>query len=177
VDADNKVRIGNSSVGSIGGNVGWTNFSDGRIKNNIKENVPGLAFINLLKPVTYNFNLAKEYELMGQKDSMQWESKNDIEKINFTGFVAQDVEAAAKKINYDFSGVDKTGKIMGLRYSEFVVPLVKAVQEQQAIIEKLQMQVEAAKAEIPMQTGKQQKMIEDLKKEIEGLKKLLKPAK
>ena len=32
-------------------------------------------------------------------------------------------------MNYDFSGVDKTGKIMGLRYAEFVVPLTKAVQE------------------------------------------------
>jgi trimeric autotransporter adhesin len=160
VDADNKVRIGNSSVGSIGGNVGWTNFSDGRIKNNIKENVPGLAFINLLKPVTYNFNLAKEYELMGQKDSMQWESKNDIEKINFTGFVAQDVEAAAKKINYDFSGVDKTGKIMGLRYSEFVVPLVKAMQEQQVMILGQQTLIEDLN-----------KQMVEMKKEIASLKK------
>jgi hypothetical protein len=129
VDASNKVRIGNNSVTSIGGEVGWTNFSDGRIKNNVKENVPGLEFINLLKPVTYNFNLEKEYELMGRKDTTQWEGKNDIEKINFTGFIAQEVDAAAKKINYDFSGVDKSGNIMGLRYSEFVVPLVKAVQE------------------------------------------------
>ncbi len=142
VNASNKVRIGNTSVTSIGGQVGWTNFSDGRIKNNIKENVPGLAFINLLKPVTYNFNLAKEYKLMGQKDSIQWEGRNDIEQISFTGFVAQDVETAAKKINYDFSGIDKTGKIMGLRYSEFVVPLVKAVQEQQAIIEALKKKLE-----------------------------------
>ena len=39
------------------------------------------------------------------------------------------VDAVAKKINYDFSGVDKTGKIWGLRYGDFVVPLVKAVQE------------------------------------------------
>jgi hypothetical protein len=28
------------------------------------------------------------------------------------------VDAAAKKINYDFSGVDKTGKIWGLRYGD-----------------------------------------------------------
>ncbi|MFN0276114.1 MAG: T9SS type A sorting domain-containing protein, partial [Chitinophagales bacterium] len=53
----------------------------------------------------------------------------DIEKIQFTGFLAQDVDAAAKKINYDFSGVDKSGDIMGLRYSSFVVPMVKAIQE------------------------------------------------
>ena len=129
VDASNKVRIGNTSVTSIGGQVGWTSFSDGRIKKNIKENVPGLRFINLLKPITYNYDLKKEYALLGEVDSSEYAEKNDIEKTSFTGFVAQEVDAAAKKINYDFSGVDKTGKIMGLRYSEFVVPLVKAVQE------------------------------------------------
>jgi hypothetical protein len=46
--------------------------------------------------------------------------------------VAQEVEEAAKKINYEFSGVDapksKDG-IYGLRYAEFIVPLVKSVQE------------------------------------------------
>ena len=54
------------------------------------------------------------------------------QKIVCTGFIAQDVEASAKKIGYDFDGVDaaKNDKdLYGLRYSEFVVPLVKAVQE------------------------------------------------
>jgi len=42
------------------------------------------------------------------------------------------VEEAAKELGYDFSGVDapKNDKdFYGLRYAEFVVPLVKAVQE------------------------------------------------
>ena len=52
VDASNKVRIGNTSVTSIGGQVGWTNFSDARIKSDVKENVPGLSFIKLLRPLT-----------------------------------------------------------------------------------------------------------------------------
>jgi hypothetical protein len=51
------------------------------------------------------------------------------------------------------------------------VPLVKAVQEQQSIIETLQKQVEAAKAEIPMQIGKQQVIIEEQNKKIEMLMK------
>lgn len=159
VDASDKVRIGNASVTSIGGQVGWTNFSDSRIKKNIKENVPGLAFINLLKPVTYNFSLTKEYELTGRKDSAEWKTKYDIEKINFTGFVAQDVDAAAKKIKYDFSGIDKTGKIMGLRYAEFVVPLVKAVQElsksnddKDAKINALELRIEKMEAMLNMQS-------------------------
>jgi len=129
VDASNKVRIGNSSVTSIGGQVGWTNFSDERIKKDVKENVPGLAFIKELRPVTYHFAVDKEDELLNLKDSSNRKGKYDIEKKNFTGLIAQEVDAAAKKINYDFSGVDNTGKIWGLRYSEFVMPLIKAVQE------------------------------------------------
>ncbi len=67
-----------------------------------------------------------------------WPGKYDIEKIKMTGFVAQEVEQAAQQSNYDFSGVDKpqtADGLYGLRYSDFVVPLVKAVQEQQQIIE------------------------------------------
>jgi len=50
----------------------------------------------------------------------------------YTGFVAQEVEQAAKELNYEFSGVDapkNENDVYGLRYAEFVVPLVKAVQE------------------------------------------------
>ncbi len=42
--ASNQVRLGNSSVTSIGGYTNWSNISDGRVKKNIKQNVPGLAF-------------------------------------------------------------------------------------------------------------------------------------
>ncbi len=67
------------------------------------------------------------------------------EKTLYSGFVAQEVEQAASDAGYDFSGVDKpknpTG-FYGLRYAEFVVPLVKAVQEQQEQIELLKHQNE-----------------------------------
>lgn len=125
--ASNTVRIGNGSITSIGGQVGWTIFSDERVKNNIKENVPGLLFINALRPVTYHYDLTKQNELLGEKNDMR--EDRVIEKINFTGLIAQEVEKAAKKIGYDFSGVDKTGAIMGLRYSDFTMPMIKAVQE------------------------------------------------
>ena len=62
-------------------------------------------------------------------------------------------------------------ELYGLRYAEFVVPLVKAMQEQQSLIDTLKKQVEAAKAEIPMQIGKQQGIIEELKKQVDEMKK------
>ena len=57
-----------------------------------------------------------------------------------SGFLAQDVERTAKELGYDFSGVDKpdnNDELYGLRYDAFVVPLVKAVQEQQVMIDEL----------------------------------------
>ena len=57
VDASDKVRIGNTFVTSIGGEVDWTTFSDGRYKKNIREDVQGLAFINSLRPVTYTVDI------------------------------------------------------------------------------------------------------------------------
>jgi hypothetical protein len=140
----NQVRIGNANVTSIGGYVGWTNISDARIKRNIRHNVPGLAFINLLQPVTYNLDLDAADKIVNagneesNNDPAQALSQEEIkaraakQELIYSGFLAQDVEAAAQSIGYDFSGVDASGSendLYGLRYAEFVVPLVKAVQE------------------------------------------------
>jgi len=154
--ASNMVRIGNGFVSSIGGQVGWTTLSDGRFKENITENVPGLAFINQLRPVTYrvNRNLINDFTgVNGRKQEQAKENTAGSSTYNAevlsettTGFIAQEVESAAKKIGYNFSGVDapKNDKDMyGLRYDEFVVPLVKAVQEQQTIIENQNLKIEA----------------------------------
>src|ERR1039457_2656117 len=54
------------------------------------------------------------------------------EKINYTGLVAQEVEKAANKVGYDFSGLHKPQNdkdTYGLNYTDFVVPLIKSVQE------------------------------------------------
>ena len=149
VGASNQVRVGNSSVTSIGGQVGWTTVSDGRYKENVQSNVAGLSFIMELRPVTYNLNAEALRNKLENKDSVfvsDFEKESMINKFNFiqSGFVAQDVEKAAKKVGYSFSGVDapkNDNDIYGLRYSEFVVPLVKATQEQQELINKQQKQI------------------------------------
>lgn len=168
--AYNQVRIGNSSVGSIGGYANWTNISDGRIKENVQANVPGLAFINKLTPVTYHLNLeaADKIIQMPERKDIQGKvitrsaesavSRKEKEEILYSGFIAQDVEKAARSVNYDFSGVDqpKNDKdLYGLRYAEFVVPLVKAVQELSSkndslvkVVNDLQLQMDEIKQQI-----------------------------
>jgi len=145
VFSSNVARLGNTSVTSIGGQVGWSNLSDSRIKTAIAENIPGLAFIQKLRPVTYRYDIRRQNALLGIADTIQWEGKYDIEKMTFSGFLAQEVEQAARSIGYNFSGVDapkNDQSLYGLRYAEFTVPLVKAVQEQQALIEQQRGQLE-----------------------------------
>ncbi|WP_153799647.1 tail fiber domain-containing protein [Foetidibacter luteolus] len=177
--ASNQVRIGNEEVTSIGGYVNWTNISDGRYKKNVKENVSGLDFINKLKPVTYNLDISgiharfaanrpgKEVSSHGRISKLLGKEKMELaerklsteerkaiaekEKVLYSGFVAQDVEKAAKETGYEFSGVDapkNDNDLYGLRYAEFVVPLVKAVQELSQQVDKLSKQNEALQQEV-----------------------------
>jgi len=156
--ATNQVRIGNSSVTSIGGYAGWTNLSDGRYKTSVQENVKGLEFILKLRPVTYQLDvnrLASDLKedqkrdengnIITAADQNDINSRNEKSQIVYTGFVAQEVEKVANEIGFNFSGIDapkNENDFYGLRYAEFVVPLVKAVQEQQKIIEDLTKRIE-----------------------------------
>ncbi|MBI5218918.1 MAG: tail fiber domain-containing protein [Bacteroidia bacterium] len=141
ITASNQVRVGNNSVTSIGGYAAWTNLSDKRFKKDVAENVPGLAFIMKLKPITYHLDMNQLAEFLQTPDSLRlFDAEKIKESILQTGFVAQDVEKAANELGFDFSGVDKPKNerdYYGLRYAEFTVPLVKAVQEQQKMIEEL----------------------------------------
>lgn len=150
VTQSNMVRVGNTSVTLIGGSVGFTTISDERVKTNIQQNVPGLEFIGKLRPVTYQYDLKKMDEIQGvplEKRIYDGEK----EKIRYTGFLAQEVKTAAEQTGYDFSGVSvpkNTNTLYGINYSEMVVPLVKAVQELKALVEKQQQEIAELKARL-----------------------------
>ena len=89
VSVTNYIAIGNSSIQNIWAQVDLTIGSDKRIKDDVKENVPGLAFISKLRPVTYHYNIHRENEILGIKDGKNWDGKYDIEKTTMTGFIAK----------------------------------------------------------------------------------------
>jgi len=135
----NYAHFGNSSITWIGGQVPWSIYSDQRIKRNISDDVHGLDFILRLRPVTYYIDKDLQDSLMGVVDNADYPEKYDIEKIKFSGFLAQEVEAAARAVGYDFSGLRRPkhdSDLYSLSYASFVVPLVKAVQEQQTLIDR-----------------------------------------
>jgi trimeric autotransporter adhesin len=177
----NQAIIGNSSTSWIGGYAPWSNISDGRYKKNIREDVKGLDFIMKLRPVTYQLDITGLSKKLNEgngkeKDEFSKKAIAEKEKTILTGFVAQEVEKAAKEAGYNFSGVDvpKTeNELYSLRYSEFVVPLVKAVQEQQHTIQSLQQTISAQN----LIMGQQDKKMADLQKQINELKQLIQHSK
>ena len=172
----NSISLGNSSVTSIRGQVNFTTFSDGRFKQNIKADVPGLNFILKLRPVTYNWDIHKfnahdaggEYKIInaGYAGNGDEEAIRKKESITYTGFIAQEVEEAAKLNHFNFSGVQKPlddKDAYSLSYAEFVVPLVKAVQE-----------LNQKNESLTNKMNTQQETIELLLKELKDLKSTIK---
>jgi trimeric autotransporter adhesin len=169
VNASNKVRLGNSGVTVIEGQVPFTTPSDGRYKYNVKEDVKGLDFIMQLRPVTYQFDVQRFDAVMENNNTAHpvsnvlQASYNEAAAIRRTGFIAQEVEQAAVKTGYNFSGINKpktAADHYSLSYESFVVPLVKAVQEQNKQIDELKKTI-----------GLQQQALEELTKRLEKLEK------
>jgi hypothetical protein len=169
VFASNKVRIGNSAVTVIEGQVPFTTPSDGRYKFNVQEDVKGLDFILHLRPVTYQFDTkrfdAQQILKNNNKISPAIYTAElayyEATQIRRSGFIAQEVEQAANASGYDFSGIIKPKTQLdyySLSYDAFIVPLVKAVQEQEQII------------------ASQNKKIANLQRQIDEIKKLLQPS-
>jgi hypothetical protein len=119
------------------------------MKTDISDDVAGLEFIRKLRPVTYHIDLGAidRFKTAHGRSAgeIKYPDQNEIESYLFSGFIAQEVETAAAQSNYQFSGLcppKNDGDFYSLRYAEFVVPLVKAVQELSA--ENLQLKQEQA---------------------------------
>jgi hypothetical protein len=175
-NGNNQVCIGNTAVTQVrapAAVIGFTSYSDARFKTNIKENVAGLDFILKLKPVTYNVRPKELHKIWGTPDSL-------VNKLDFTeaeketriGFVAQDVEKAAKECAFNFPGIDvprNDKEVYTLRYVDFIMPMVKGMQEQQSMIDSLKLENENLKAAV----DKLQTTNNELKVDIEKIKQQL----
>ena len=105
--ASNTVRIGNTTITQIGGQVAWSNLSDRRLKTDIKDSSYGMDFVRKLRAVDFTL-----------KDNQKHE----------TGFIAQEVEG----IDASFPGLNKPASdkdFYSLTYTDFIPSMVKAIQE------------------------------------------------
>jgi uncharacterized protein YukE len=185
---DNQVLLGNTSITQIRAQVGTiTTYSDGRYKTNVREDVHGLDFIMKLRPVTFNKDPLLLHRIWGTPDSLVRNYDfSDVRSRRWIGLIAQEVEKAMQETGFEFPGLHapKNEKdVYTLDYGDLVMPLIKAVQEQQQEIENLQQENEELKRanekytseiETLKQTNeKYTSELETLRSEIENIKKHL----
>ena len=142
INSSNTIQLGDPNIISVNSYGTFTTISDGRFKVEIRNDVGGLNFIMKLRPVTYQLDERKiAIEQYGENNNrmvtQKLQTENSNLNIRHTGFIAQEVEKAANETGFEFDAIKKPENDKdhySLGYAQFVVPLVKAVQEQQQLI-------------------------------------------
>ncbi len=128
--------------------------SDVRDKENIHDSDLGLSFINALRPVSYKF---KDYDAEitemtdgadGEQTAVQRTIQHKFNRPHY-GLISQEVKEVLMSLGIgDFAGwtEDQATKKQGLRYEEFVAPLIKAVQELSSKVIALDQELSAVKS-------------------------------
>jgi hypothetical protein len=145
--ASNIIALGDDQVTHIYAQTQTISSSDARDKTDFTPLDLGLDFVKALAPVTYKWDkrsrygdkTAEGYDLNAQTpDGTHKEDWLDV------GFKAQDVEALENAAGYSTDtntnliyDINPDGKAMGLQYTKLIPVLVKAIQEQNALIEAL----------------------------------------
>jgi len=122
VNASNKIRLGDTYVTVIEGQVAFSNASDRRLKKDIKNTKYGLQTILELVPVDYQLK------------------SNGLLQV---GFIAQDLKPFVPEAVTGIEGDLEKGETLGVAYTTLIPVLTKAIQEQQALIESQQQSIEA----------------------------------
>jgi len=132
--------------------TGTINTSDERKKTTVSGSDLGLDFINELHPVSYKMK-DEDYEYEQPTESgipTVISGTNTFHRRHY-GLIAQEVEATLSGIGKDtedFAGYvyDEEGDEYALRYTEFIAPMIKAIQELKAENDELRGRIEALEA-------------------------------
>ncbi len=126
VSNSNQIRMGNTLATLATIQVAWSVSSDKRWKENVKPSDLGLNFINYLKPVSYT-------------------RINDKSKKTEYGFIAQELDESLKHFGAQNNGIISTDDegTLSVRYNDLIAPMVKAIQEQQSIIDAQSKKIDA----------------------------------
>lgn len=166
--ANNTYSLGNSTnkfteVWAVNGTI---QTSDKDKKENIKELNLGLDFIMKLKPVSWKWKNEDSYKKKETRYKKVYDENNnfiDFEKEEIEikvpekkfkrqhqGLLSSDVKNTLDELKIstnDFAGYIKDSESgeEALRYTYFIAPIIKAVQEQQQKIEELKQEIEILK--------------------------------
>jgi hypothetical protein len=105
--------------------------------------------------VDYKYNYRDSYRVINPDGSENY-LLNDGSKTHKEynhGFIAQEVEKIMEEKSLEFGGLNDLNKIGGkdmlyIGYTEFIAPIVKAIQEQNNIIEAQKLRIETLEKQV-----------------------------
>ena len=163
VTGDRQVQLGGASD-TVYAQKAVVTRSDERDKIDITDSDLGLNFILKLKPRRYKMNPREAYFQTIENTEMTSENiatndytaPNDGSKARkrpHYGLVAQEVKQAMNELDIDFAGyldskVDGGEDVLSLGYTEFIAPMIKAIQQQQEMIEALKKEILFLKGDV-----------------------------
>lgn len=159
----NTDNVGSVGISSRRWNAVWAtdttiNASDARQKKDIEDETLGLTFINALRPRTYKW-IESHKEAIVDADGnpvLDDDGNQTYRSIpgsrSHHGFISQEIRETYSAFTDDFAAwvlADKNdaNSSQFLRYTEFIAPLVKAVQELSAQVVSLEAQIEEMKGQ------------------------------
>ena len=106
-------------------------YSDKKLKENIKDLPNSLDIVKTLKPVTFTY-----------RQDIDYTTDTNVQ----IGFIAQDLQESLAGQEYLDNTVQQGPDFLNVAYQNITPLLTKAIQEQQAIIETLTTRIEALEA-------------------------------
>jgi hypothetical protein len=128
---------------------GTVHTSDRRLKKDVADISIGLEFIDQLRPVQYKFIEGKK-EMYTNPHGSTIVSSIAGKRTHY-GLIAQDVHTAMKSDEYALWILDNAKdpeSAQGLRYTEFIAPMIKAIQDLHSILQSTNKTLESHSAEI-----------------------------
>ncbi|MBX2995921.1 MAG: tail fiber domain-containing protein, partial [Bdellovibrionaceae bacterium] len=109
-------------IGNCGGNTGWNNFSDRRLKEHISPLKSSLEKVTSLQGVEYDWKDEKQRKLSGHQ----------------IGLIAQDVEKVfPEAVKTDKNNKQLEGGVKSLEYTMLIAPMIEAIKELHAKVQKM----------------------------------------
>jgi hypothetical protein len=141
-------KLSNVVTNDFDADADWSRSSDVRLKRNIEDTTLGLAFINDIRPVKFQWKPSNEVpkELTSEYNE---ENQKNLDYISH-GFIAQEIKEVIDRHGDSSFGVwhlDADGETQRIKKNMLVIPLIKAVQQLSAQVTTLTAEVSALKGE------------------------------
>ncbi|NQY28433.1 MAG: tail fiber domain-containing protein [Flavobacteriaceae bacterium] len=146
---DNSMNLGDATYrwNTLFSTNGYTTTSDRRVKTDIKPLQYGINDLLLLNPVSYKWKdrVNKSKQNLKQAILKKGELVKPLNDETIIGFIAQDLNKVIPEVVHTYEWKkDKKGnpikipmKTLGVSYSDLIPVLIKSIQDQQKILEKI----------------------------------------